>query len=94
MFGKRLKELRKERGLTQEKVAIILDCDQSMITRWEKEECQPTEGIILKTAVFFNVTADYLIGLEDESGAKLVNSNNINNSFNNFSNNGGNFTIK
>lgn len=83
MFGKRLKELRKERGLTQEKIAIILDCNQSMITRWEKEQCQPTEGIILKTAILFNVTADYLIGLEDESGAKITKSNQINDSFNN-----------
>jgi len=42
-----------------------------MIARWEKGECEPTESVIRKTARFFEVTADYLIGLEDESGTKI-----------------------
>lgn len=89
MFGIKLKELRLEKNLTQKQLAIILDCNQSMITRWEKEECEPTETVIKKTAVYFDVSADYLLGLEDETGAKTY----INNSFNNF-NNTGSFKIK
>ena len=89
MFGIKLKELRLEKNLTQKQLATILDCNQSMITRWEKEECEPTETVIKKTAVYFDVSADYLLGLEDETGAKTY----INNSFNNFNNNG-NFSIK
>ena len=82
MFGEKIKELRKEKSLTQKKLAIALDCDQSMITRWEKNECEPTESVIKRTAIFFNVSADYLLGLEDESGGKYINS------FNNFNNSG------
>lgn len=89
MFGKKLKELRLEKGLTQKELAKILDCNQSMITRWEKEECEPTEKVIKLTAIYFNVTSDYLIGLEDEAGSKIY----IKNSFNNF-NNIGNINFK
>ncbi len=88
MFNEKLKELRKEKGLTQKKLALMLDCDQSMITRWEKGECEPTESAIRRTAIFFDVSADYLLGLEDETGAKTY----VNNSFNNF-NNTGNFKL-
>lgn len=72
MYGKRLKELRTYQNLTQKQLALILQCNQSMITRWEKEECEPTESIIKRTAIFFDVTADYLLGLEDEDGHKEV----------------------
>lgn len=88
MFGKKIKELRKERGLTQKQLAYILECNQSMITRWEKEECEPTENVIRKVAIFFRVSADYLLGLEDESGRKITQ---ITNSFNN---NSGNIDFK
>lgn len=73
MFGIKLKELRLEKKLTQKQLAIILDCNQSMITRWEKEECEPTESVIKRTAIFFNVSADYLLGLEDDTGSKIYN---------------------
>ncbi len=65
MFGIRLKELRIERGLTQKKLAVILDCDQSMVSLWENAICEPTESIIRATAIYFGVSADYLIGLSD-----------------------------
>ena len=78
MFGKKLKELRQEKGLTQSQLATILDCNQSMITRWEKQECEPTESVIRKVSVYFNISADYLIGLEDDAGVKIY-GNNYNN---------------
>lgn len=73
MFGKKLKELRLEKALTQVQLANILDCNQSMITRWETEECEPTENVIKKTAIYFGVSADFLLGLEDDSGSKIYN---------------------
>ena len=65
MFGIRLKELRLEKQLTQKQLATILQCNQSMITRWEKEECEPTESVIRRAALYFGVSADYLIGLKE-----------------------------
>lgn len=87
MFGRRIRELRTEKNLTQKNLAVILECNQSMITRWEREECEPTESVIKRAAVFFNVSSDYLLGLEDDFGNKTY----INNSFNN--NHNSNITI-
>ena len=65
MFGVRLKELRLERNLTQKQLSIILQCNQSLITRWEKEECEPTESVIRRAALYFDVSTDFLLGLKD-----------------------------
>ncbi|MDE7191727.1 MAG: helix-turn-helix domain-containing protein [Clostridia bacterium] len=66
MFNERLKYLRKLKGYTQKELAAMISCDQSMIARWEKGECEPTASAIKKIAVVFNVSADYLLGLDDE----------------------------
>ena len=86
MYGKILKELRTEKALTQKQLAMILQCNQSMIARWEKEECEPTESVIRRTAQFFSISADYLLGLENEDGTKNYNTviGQINNSTFNF----------
>lgn len=65
MFGIKLKELRIEKGLTQEQLAKELGYNQSMISFWEKGINEPTETAIRKTAQFFGVSSDYLLGLED-----------------------------
>ena len=65
-FGQKLKELRKEKGLSQKALAEQLGCNQSMICFWERGINEPTENAIRKTALFFEVSADYLLGLTDE----------------------------
>ena len=64
-FGERLKELRIEKGLSQKVLAEHLGCNQSMISFWENGVNEPTESAIRKAALFFEVSADYLIGLTD-----------------------------
>ena len=65
MIGERIKELRIEKGITQKQLAEILGCSQSMVTRWEKGECDATGEIIKKLALYFNVSADYLLEITD-----------------------------
>jgi len=65
-FGEKLKELRKEKGLSQKALAEQLGYNQSMICFWERGTNEPTESAIRKTALFFKVSADYLLGLTDE----------------------------
>lgn len=91
MFGAKLKELRLMEGLTQKELAKKIDCDQSMITRWEKEECEPTATAIKKIAIIFNVTSDYLLDLEDYDGRKIYDNRNFNI---NTQNHRGNINIK
>ena len=64
-FAVRLKELRIEKGINQITLANAIGVNQSMIVRWEKDECEPTATNIAKIADYFNVCADYLLGRKD-----------------------------
>lgn len=64
-FAIRLKELRIEYKLTQNELAQKIGVSQSMVARWEKDECEPTASAIVAVADFFNVCADYLLGRKD-----------------------------
>lgn len=87
-IGERIKDLRTEKKLTQTELAQALNITQDSISLWEKNKRIPDTIYIILLAKFFSVSSDYLLGLEDESGAKTY----INNSFNNF-NNTGNFKV-
>lgn len=68
MRGDRLKFLREQRGLTQKDLADRLHISESQIFRYEKDEIEPRADAVVKIAEFFNVTADYLLGMSDEQG--------------------------
>ena len=88
MYGERIKELRKEKGLTQTQFAKLINTTQKNISKYELEQLDLNTDTIILICKTFNVSADYLLGLEDETGAKTY----VNNSFNNF-NNSGNFKL-
>ena len=64
-FAERLKELREEKVLSQMKLAQTLGISQSAIAKWELERAEPSASALLLCAKFFDVSADYLLGLED-----------------------------
>jgi len=64
-FSERLKELRAEKGLTQRKIAELLQVSQTGYANWEQGCREPDIDGIAKLALFFDVTAGYLLGLED-----------------------------
>lgn len=64
-FGERLRELRTEAGLTQKQLAAEIGNAQSAIVYWESNKQEPTISALKKLCLYFGVTADYLIGLED-----------------------------
>ena len=65
MYGQRIKELRQEKNLTQKQFADMLNTTQSTVGKYEREELQPNIDAIIKICKTFDVTADYLLGLED-----------------------------
>lgn len=67
----RLKELRNEKNLTQASVANAIHTSQRNIGRWENNEVLPTADFIIRLAEFFNVSTDYLLGLEDDFGGRV-----------------------
>lgn len=66
----RLKELREEKNLTQNDIAKAINTSRPNIGRWEKGENEPSSSAVIALAQFFNVSADYLLGLEDDFGIK------------------------
>ena len=65
MLGLKLKELRKEKGLTQKQVAEILKVDSSTVRKWELSLREPNLSSLIKLADFFEVSTDYLLGRKD-----------------------------
>lgn len=61
----KLKELRKEKGISQLKLALILNTSQNTISRYETGEREPGINELIKLAEYFNVSIDYLVGRTD-----------------------------
>jgi transcriptional regulator with XRE-family HTH domain len=62
-FSQRLKELRKEHGLTQDDLAKLSGVSFPTISRYENGQRDEPKLTILKTfANYFNVSIDYLVG--------------------------------
>ncbi len=66
MIGKFISACRKEKGLTQSNLGEAVGYDQSRVAKWESGKLEPNAETLKKLAVFFGVTSDYLIGLEDD----------------------------
>ena len=65
MLGTRIKELRKEFGLSQVELAMRMEVTKQTISKWENENIQPSIDMLVGLSNVFNVTTDYLLGLDD-----------------------------
>ena len=64
-FGERLRALRQEKEIGQGQLAKEVNVGKSIISLWEQNKCEPTLSNLAALARFFNVSIDYLAGLED-----------------------------
>lgn len=64
-FSERLKALRQEHNLSQRALSRALSLSQPAIARWEAGTQVPNIEILIKLATFFDVSTDYMLGLED-----------------------------
>ena len=76
IFGEKLREIRTEKGLKQQEVANYFNVSKMTISAWETNKQEPSISDITKLCIWFQVSADYLLGLEDETGRKVYNINN------------------
>ena len=63
-FGTRLKELRKQNGLTQQQLAERVGVTKSVISFYELKERAPSPDVLTKLSYIFHVSTDYLLGIE------------------------------
>lgn len=65
MYGKRIRDLRKENNLTQKELANLIKVDFRTVSFWETERFEPNIEQIIKLCDVFDVSADYIIGRKD-----------------------------
>lgn len=63
-FGERLKKLRTENNITQEKLAEYLGVSFQAVSKWENSVCFPDISFLPAISNFFGVSSDYLLGIE------------------------------
>ncbi|WP_317853848.1 helix-turn-helix transcriptional regulator [Chakrabartyella piscis] len=64
-FPERLKELRKEKNMTQKKLAELLSYGSSAISNYEKDNTKPSIDDVIKISKIFDVSLDYLLCVVD-----------------------------
>ena len=62
----RIRDIRIDRGLTQEQVAQILHVSQNTYSQYEIGTTRYPLGAVVTLAEFYGVSVDYLVGLTDE----------------------------
>lgn len=71
-IGNIICELRKEKNISQQKLADSIGVNQATIAKIEVNRNEATAATIRKLATYFDVSADYLLGLENDYGAKIA----------------------
>lgn len=66
-FGKRMASLRKERKMTQDELAKLLNTSISVVGRYERDEMTPSVDVAKNISGFLNTTVGYLLGETDKA---------------------------
>ena len=64
-IGDRIKELRKEKNFSQNQLARRIGVSQKAVDYWEVGTNEPKASYIVKLAELFEVSADFLLGIDD-----------------------------
>ncbi len=71
-LGKRIAALRKEKGLTQEAMANMLDVSPQAVSKWENDQACPDITALPKLAKLLGSTVDALLSGEENKPAVQV----------------------
>mgnify|MGYP002540506060 FL=1 len=58
----RLKELRKERGVSQQRLADAIFVTQSSVNKYENHNIEPEIAVLKRMADYFNTSIDFIVG--------------------------------
>lgn len=64
-FAERLKEIREENNISQNRLAELCNVQQSCVSKWEREATLPDAEMIVVICKALHVSADYLLGITD-----------------------------
>jgi len=71
-FGEKIKKLRLENNWTQEKFAEMMGVTAQAVSRWETDSSMPDISMLAPIAYTFNVSCDYLLGVDLNSKDKDI----------------------
>ena len=66
MLGKRIRMVRKKAGCSQKEFCSVLDIPQSTLSAYETDRMQPTVASLVNIATKFNVSLDWLCGIDEK----------------------------
>jgi transcriptional regulator with XRE-family HTH domain len=72
MYFRRIKDLREDKDLLQKDIAKLLNTTQQHYSRIEKGLTEITADRIVKLAIFYNVSADYILELSNKKERKDI----------------------
>ena len=61
----RIRDLREDKDKTQEDIAKLLNVYTTTYQRWERGETEIPSHIVKQLSIYYNVSADYILGLPD-----------------------------
>lgn len=64
MIGNQIKHLRDEKDMSQLSLSVKLGVSQESVSLYERNLASPSAEILVKIAEVFNVSVDYLLGLD------------------------------
>ena len=72
IFSERLRELRKEKGLTQQELAGKVGISRVGYGYWEKGKREPNFKKLILLAKYLDVSTDYLLGVPNIKGERSI----------------------
>jgi transcriptional regulator with XRE-family HTH domain len=58
--------MREDRDLSQQEIATFLMCDQSLYSKYERQERAIPLECVIRLADYYKTSVDYLVGLTDD----------------------------
>ena len=66
IMAERIRLLRTKKGIGQNQLAEDIQVSNASISYWENVKQEPSAQAVYKLARYFDVTADYLLGIEND----------------------------
>ena len=71
-LGKRIAQLRRQRGIKQEELASLLGISPQAVSKWENDQTCPDIMTLPRLAKILDITVDYLLSGESEPMTQMV----------------------
>ena len=62
----RIRDMREDRDLSQKQMAEYLLCDQSLYSKYERQERPLPLELAVRLAAYYQTSVDYLVGITDD----------------------------